>query len=92
MKNFGGIKIMATKEHTCFFTGHLNLPKEQIEYIVRHLDAEIEWLINQGVTRFIYGGAQGFDLLAASLIATKKEMGSNIQLIFALPCKNHDAS
>jgi len=79
------------KEITCCFTGHRKLPANKIQNIVISLDREIENLIAQGVTDFISGGAVGFDLIAASLIVAKKEMGRNIRLIFALPCKNQDA-
>lgn len=79
-------------KNTCCFTGHRRLPADKIEYIVKRLDNEIDILINQGVTEFISGGAVGFDLIAASLVAAKKEMGQDIKLIFALPCKNQDAN
>jgi uncharacterized phage-like protein YoqJ len=32
----------------------------------------------------------GFDQVAASLVIAKKEMGANIRLVFALPCRNQD--
>jgi uncharacterized phage-like protein YoqJ len=79
------------KATTCCFSGHRKLPKDKIEQIVKRLDREIESLISQGVTDFISGGALGFDQIAASLIISKKEMGSDIRLILALPCKNQDA-
>ena len=44
------------------------------------------------MTDFISGGAVGFEHIAASLIVAKKELGKNVRLIFALPCKNQDAS
>lgn len=78
------------KKQTCCFTGHRKLPKEKIAYIVKRLDHEIDNLISQGVRNFISGGALGFDQIAASLIIAKKEMGRDIRLIFALPCKNQD--
>lgn len=78
------------KEHTCCFTGHRRLPKEKIEQIVGNLDREVERLIEKGTTTFISGGALGFDQIAASLIIAKKEMGRDIRLVFALPCKNQD--
>lgn len=78
-------------KNTCCFTGHRHLPANKIEKIVINLDREIEKLIAEGVTDFISGGAIGFDQIAASLIVAKKEMGRNIRLIFALPCKNQDA-
>lgn len=78
------------KENACCFTGHRKLPKEKIERIVINLDREVERLIGQGVTTFISGGALGFDQVAASLIIAKKEMGRDIHLLFALPCRNQD--
>ncbi len=79
------------KSITCSFTGHRRLPKDKIEQIVIRLNQEVDNLISQGVIDFISGGALGFDQIAASLIVAKKEMGHNIRLIFALPCKNQDA-
>lgn len=82
--------MLMYKDQTCCFFGHRRLPEEKIEQIVIRLDREIENLINQGVTDFISGGGLGFDLLAASLIIAKKEMGKKIRLIFALSCKDQD--
>ena len=55
-----------------------------------NLDREIDNLISQGVTDFVSGGALGFDQIAASLIIAKKEMGHDVRLVFALPCRNQD--
>ena len=79
------------KEHTCCFTGHRHLPKSEIGLIIKRLNDEIENLYRGGVTNFISGGALGFDQIAASLIAAKKEMGYAIRLIFILPCKDQDS-
>lgn len=81
---------MNNKTKACCFTGHRRLPKDKIEQIVIRLNQEVDNLISQGVTDFISGGALGFDMIAASLIVAKKEMGNNIRLIFALPCRNQD--
>lgn len=78
------------KENTCCFSGHRRLPKDKLHGIILRLDRKIDDLIGQGVTDFISGGALGFDQIAASLIIAKKEMGRDIRLIFALPCKNQD--
>ena len=78
------------ENYTCCFTGHRNLPANKIEKIINNLDCEIENLITKGITSFISGGALGFDQIAASWIVAKKEMGKNIRLIFALPCRNQD--
>jgi Uncharacterized protein conserved in bacteria len=77
-------------ENTCCFTGHRRLPADKIGSITRKLEYEVEQLIKKGVTDFISGGALGFDQMAASLIIAKKQMGKDIRLIFALPCKNQD--
>ena len=75
---------------TCCFTGHRKLPAKNMEHIVVCLNDEIDRLISLGVTNFISGGALGFDQIAASMIVAKKEMGADIRLIFALPCRNQD--
>jgi len=73
---------------TCCFTGNTKLPEKHIIHITKRLNAEIDKLIHQGVTRFILGATPGFDQIAASLIVAKKEMGANIRLIFALSYQN----
>lgn len=78
------------KSKTCCFTGHRRLPKEKIEQIIIRLNQEVDNLISQGIKNFISGGALGFDQIAASLIVAKKEMGHNVRLIFALPCRDQD--
>lgn len=77
-------------KNTCCFTGHRKLPANKIDRMIKNLDKDIDILIKKGVTRFISGGAIGFDQIAASLVIAKKEMGIDIQLIFALPCKKQD--
>lgn len=79
------------KTLTCCFTGHRKLPKDKIEIILMCLEREVERLITQGVTNFISGGALGFDQMAAALIVAKREMGNDVRLIFALPCRDQDA-
>lgn len=76
------------KETTCCFTGHRKLPPNRIGHIMKRLNNEVENLIRQGVTEFISGGALGFDMIAASLVIAKKELGFNVRLVFALPCTN----
>lgn len=75
------------QNNSCCFVGDTSLPLEKIEKIVVGLDREIERLIADGVTDFISGGNLGFEQIAASLIAAKKEMGKNIRLIFVLSHK-----
>lgn len=77
-------------ELTCCFTGHRNLPADAIERITLRLNKEVENLIKEGVTHFLSGGARGFDLIAAALIISKKEMGYDLKLDFILPCRDQD--
>lgn len=73
---------------TCCFTEHRSLPKNSIEEMLLRLNAKIDFLIGCGVTNVISGGALGFDQIAVSSILDRKSLGSKIQLVFALPCKN----
>jgi uncharacterized phage-like protein YoqJ len=54
------------------------------------LNEEVETLIKTGVNTFISGGALGFDQMAGTLIAAKKEIGYKIHLVLALPYRNQD--
>lgn len=78
------------QENTCCFTGHRKLPVSKISEIVKRLNEEIELLIQQDVDTFISGGALGFDQMAATLIAAKKDMGYNVRLVMALPCRGQE--
>ncbi|NMA91512.1 MAG: DUF1273 domain-containing protein [Firmicutes bacterium] len=78
------------KPLSCCFIGHRKLPGKRIEYILEQLNVAVEKLVKLGVTTFISGGAPGFDQIASSLIIARKEMGRNIRLVFALPCKEPD--
>ena len=55
------------------------------------LREEILNKINDGVTRFIAGGAIGFDALAAEQVIDIKKEYDQIKLVLYLPCKNHFA-
>ena len=74
---------------TCCFTGHRLLPREKLPGILMRLSAQVDALIAQGVTRFISGGALGFDQLAALVVLNKREDENKpIELIIAQPCRD----
>jgi len=77
-----------TSEHnkSCCFTGHRKIDQTKISDIVSKLNLEIEYLTGLGVTRFIAGGALGFDTLAALAILWHKQNGSDISLHLMIPC------
>lgn len=78
------------KRNTCCFAGDSHLPAEDIPKILINFEREIEHCISMGVTTFICRGALGFEQIAASFVIAKKELGMDIHLIFALPCRNQD--
>ena len=78
------------KEKTCCFTGHRELPEEQLPQLRNALFKVIARLVSQGVTRFACGGALGFDTLAAQMVLVVKEAFPQIQLLLVLPCKTQD--
>lgn len=77
-------------EKTCCFTGHRKLPQNKIQKICIRLNEEIDKLIESGIDTFICGGALGFDHIAGTLIVSKKEMGVDVKLVMALPCRGQD--
>lgn len=74
------------KEHTCCFTGHRNIPKNERRKIKRRLKKAIKISIKKGYRYFGAGGALGFDTLAAQIILELKKKYSDIRLILVLPC------
>lgn len=80
-----------TKPSSCFFSGHRILEKKESQLTKSLLREEILNKINDGVTRFIAGGAIGFDSLAAEQVIDIKEEYPDIKLVLYLPCKNHFA-
>lgn len=79
-----------TKPETCFFSGHRIMEKKEISLAKSLLREEILNRINDGVTRFIVGGAIGFDMMAAEAVLSIRE-DYDIKLVLYIPCKNHTA-
>ncbi|MDR3344044.1 MAG: DUF1273 domain-containing protein [Oscillospiraceae bacterium] len=71
---------------TCCFTGHRKISASQYPEIQKHLEAELEKLINQGVDVFMAGGALGFDTIAALTVLAMKKDYPQISLFLVLPC------
>ena len=78
------------QEKTCCFTGHRELPEEQLPQLKQALFKVIVRLASQGVTRFACGGALGFDTLAAQMVLMVKEAFPQIELLLILPCKTQE--
>ena len=77
-------------EKTACFTGHRNIANTELPRLKERLDETIENLIGQGITRFLSGGATGFDTLAANAVLTARNQNQAVKLCMALPCSNQD--
>lgn len=73
---------------TCCFSGHRILPAKSIDTIRKELSTVVDEYIKNGYTRFISGGALGFDLMAARLVAGKRKLDNRIRLVMILPCRD----
>lgn len=76
---------------SCFFTGHRDIPEEEIPQIREKLCEKIDILIKKGVINFISGGAYGFDTICAEEVLNMKQRYPHIRLFLFLPCLNHTA-
>ena len=74
-----------TRERSCCFTGHRELPSEQLGEIRKRLGTEVIRLINKGVNTFYSGYASGFDTEAALTVNELKKKYPHIKLILVLP-------
>ena len=80
----------------CCFTGHRPdaLPAfgdertEEMQHLLFLLDRAVEAAVEDGVTEFYVGGAQGFDTLAAECVLRAKEGHPALSLHLALPGRN----
>ena len=72
------------KETTCCFTGHRDIPTNQLLVVSDKLRTEILQAISDGYTHFICGFAVGTDLIFAEIIAELKQKCS-LALEAAIP-------
>ena len=78
------------RRQTCCFSGHRDLGSDELTALQPKLKTEIRRLAKQGVTRFIAGGAVGFDMLAAVCVLNLQSMElPQLHLTLALPCVHH---
>ncbi len=81
---------MNDRQKTCCFSGHRDLCQNEMTALQPKLSEEIRRLAAKGVTRFIAGGAVGFDMLAAVCVLNLKSMElPHLHLTLALPCVHH---
>ena len=75
------------KNQTCCFTGHRQLPKEDLLHFADKLLDLVISLADEGIIHFKNGGATGFDQLAALAVLLAREVNPSIRLEMALPHK-----
>lgn len=80
--------MLNRKNRTACFTGHRELPTENLPEISKRLEDTLLTLIEQGYCYFGAGGAVGFDTLAAQTVLRLRERYPQIRLILVLPCLN----
>lgn len=76
---------METQWQSCAFSGHRKIESHIVPLLEKQLTKEILRCAEQGVCRFICGGAEGFDFLAAKQVLFCKKTHPEIQLEIALP-------
>ena len=76
------------ESRTACFTGHRELPADDLPEISKRLEDTLVKLIEQGYRYFGAGGALGFDTLAAQVVLRLRERYPQIRLILVLPCLN----
>ena len=87
---FGTGNIMNERQKTCCFSGHRDIVAAELAPIQERLYSEIRRLVTNGVTRFIAGGAVGFDMVAAVCVLNLKASElPHLHLTLALPCIHH---
>lgn len=73
---------------TACFTGHRFIAASAGYHLIRALDQAILDAAARGVTRFLCGGAIGFDMLAAQRVLAIRKARPEISLIMVIPCEN----
>ncbi len=72
---------------SCAFSGHRELPED---FDADGLERAIRTLISGGVHTFLFGGAVGFDLLAAECVLALKEKNPALKLVACIPCADQE--
>ncbi len=74
---------------SCCFTGHrfVSYTDNAIRQAVL---SEVQNLLAKNINTFYVGGALGFDMIAALMLASMKAQGKDLKLIFVLPSRDYN--
>lgn len=71
----------------CCFTGHRRIPDAVLPRVISSLRREVLRLVREeGVTRFLSGGALGFDTIAAETVLELSADYPQVSLVIVRPC------
>ena len=74
------------RSRTCCFTGHRDIPNQDIPVVMEKTEKYVRELVDRGVRYFGLGGALGYDTLAAQLMMRlRDEEGLPVKLILVAP-------
>lgn len=73
-------------ERSCCFCGWREVPPGRQLQVERLLEGAVAKLAREGVTRFLSGGAPGFETLAARAVLRVRERIPEVRLVLVLPC------
>ena len=73
----------------CCFTGHRRIPDSVLPRVISSLRREVLRLVREeGITRFLSGGALGFDTLAAETVLEIAADYPHLSLVIVRPCED----
>lgn len=84
-------QLRGRQDITACFTGHRQLPADEVDSLADRLDELLDCLVRHGYRDFISGAALGFDLLAAERVLLLKRRCPDVRLLLAIPCQNQTA-
>ncbi len=88
MQTMQSLPKFMTRDNTCCFTGHRNIPDNIQFKITNFIEQKIFEFYKKGYRYFMCGGAYGFDMLAEETIIKAIRNKCDIHLILAIPCRN----
>ena len=74
------------RERTCCFTGHRDIPADQLQMVMAGTEVKVRELILRGYRYFGVGGAVGYDTIVAELLLRLREREyPGIRIILVYP-------
>lgn len=77
---------MTMRDMTCCFTGHRDIPQEQIPILEEKVETLLRTLVRQNIVYYGAGGALGFDTISAKVVLRLQRELPQLKLILVLPC------